>query len=372
MARLALLAGVLPGAPARNGKIVCACFAVGEAAIRDAIDVRRLASPAEIGAALGAGTNCGSCIPEIPQALGGRRRFCFLSAVTLMAPALDGLTILVPESRELDLFAGMLEADGAVAVRCPLVRILDLEETSDAQTWIARLMAGGFDDVIWLTGEGLRHLLVIAERHSQRPDFIAALSRLRMITRGPKPARVLRELGLTPGLAATVPTSQGVLDALAGQRIEGRRIGVQLYPGEGGLPLVDALRDRGAMTFPVTPYRYASQAEAAQVVSAIQALASGRIDMVAFTSSPQVERLFEVAHEAGIATELGEALQRVLIAAIGPVVEQALHRHRVTTLVRPDTSFHLKPLMRAIAVAWAGRRQAGEPGAPVAASDEDP
>ena len=97
-----------------------------------------------------------------------------------------------------------------------------------------------------------------------------------MITRGPKPARALRELGLRPGLAAAMPTSQGVLDALAGEDIEGRRIGVQLYPGEGG-SLVAALRDRGAVASPVTPYRYASQAEADQVIDAIGMLAAGRI-----------------------------------------------------------------------------------------------
>ena len=42
--------------------------------------------------------------------------------------ALNKLNILVPESRELDLFAGMLEAHGAKAVRCPLVQIVDLED----------------------------------------------------------------------------------------------------------------------------------------------------------------------------------------------------------------------------------------------------
>ena len=55
--------------------------------------------------------------------------------------ALAGLKILVPESRELDLFAAMLEAEGAVALRCPLVQILDLEDSSEADTWIDRCIA---------------------------------------------------------------------------------------------------------------------------------------------------------------------------------------------------------------------------------------
>jgi uroporphyrinogen-III synthase len=269
--------------------------------------------------------------------------------------ALQGLTILVPESRELDLFVAMLEAEGATALRCPLVRILDLEETSEAEAWIGQLIDGAFEDAIFLTGEGLRRLLTVAERTDKRAPFVAALGRVRKITRGPKPARALRELGLAPDLAAATPTSGGVLEAVAGEDIGGRRIGVQLYPGEGGLPLVAALRERGAVVSPVTPYRYASQAETDQVVDVIRAMSSGRVGMIAFTSSPQVERLVEVAREAGLAAQLSEAFTRVRIAAIGPVVEETLRRHGVTTMLRPETSFHMKPLVRAIVAAWSAR-----------------
>jgi assimilatory nitrate reductase catalytic subunit len=67
-ARLSLLAGVEPGA-APAGKIVCACFSVGEAAICSAIRSGKLKTAAEIGAMLRAGTNCGSCIPELKKLL---------------------------------------------------------------------------------------------------------------------------------------------------------------------------------------------------------------------------------------------------------------------------------------------------------------
>ena len=272
-----------------------------------------------------------------------------------MTGTLDGLTILVPESRELDLFVAMLEAEGAAALRCPLVQILDLDDTRDAETWIERLIAGTFQDVIWLTGEGLRRLLVIVERKDRRAPFVEALGRVRTITRGPKPARALRQLGLSPGLAALTPTSQGVLDALAHEDIRGRSIAVQLYPGEGGLPLLAGLREREATVFPVIPYRYASQADLDQVVGAIHAMAAGRVGMIAFTSSPQVERLFEVARQTELERQLREALTRVRIAAIGPVVEETLRRRGVANTLRPDTQFHLKPLVRAIAAAWSAR-----------------
>jgi uroporphyrinogen-III synthase len=268
---------------------------------------------------------------------------------------LDGLRILVPESRQLNLFASMIEGDGGHAIRCPLVQILDLDDSRAAEAWIDKLIGGAFQDVIWLTGEGLRRLLAIAKRTGRDTAVIAALGKVRSITRGPKPARALYEIGLAPGLAAPIPTSEGVLEALAAEDIAGRPIGVQLYPGDGTAPLLANLRARGALLTPVTPYRYASQAETAQVVAAIEDIIAGRIDVIAFTSSPQVERLFTVARDAGLEPKLKEAFTRIGVASIGPVVEETLHRLGIDTLVQPESAFHMKPLVRTIA-AWNAAR----------------
>jgi assimilatory nitrate reductase catalytic subunit len=68
--RIAVLAGRAPGASGADcGPIVCACHQVGRATIVAAISTQKLASVADIGAALKAGTNCGSCVPELRQIL---------------------------------------------------------------------------------------------------------------------------------------------------------------------------------------------------------------------------------------------------------------------------------------------------------------
>jgi len=261
-----------------------------------------------------------------------------------MDGATGSLKILVPESRELDLFAGMLEAEGATALRCPLVRILDLEDAAAAREWIALFLRQPFDDLILLTGDGLRKLLALSGARSD--VFIAVLGNTRTIVRGPKPARALREIGLSPDLAPRNPTSQGILDALAQENLQTRRIGLQLYPGKG--TLAEDLRARGAEVFPVTPYRYASQAENARVADAIHALAQGEIDVIAFTASPQIERLFAVAREAGLEKELAAGLARTRIAAIGPVVAETLKAYGFAAHIQPENNFHLRPLVRAI------------------------
>lgn len=66
--RAALLMGRPGKATPETGRIVCACFGVGENTLRQAI-VQGSASVEALGIQLKAGTNCGSCIPELKHLL---------------------------------------------------------------------------------------------------------------------------------------------------------------------------------------------------------------------------------------------------------------------------------------------------------------
>jgi assimilatory nitrate reductase catalytic subunit len=63
--RLAILAGRAPKGTLETGRVVCSCFAVGRSTLLRAIRGDKLVSVEQIGKALRAGTNCGSCIPEL-------------------------------------------------------------------------------------------------------------------------------------------------------------------------------------------------------------------------------------------------------------------------------------------------------------------
>lgn len=68
--RYSLLVGQ-PGKGQKDcGAIICSCFGVGENTLKDAISSGQLKSVDEIGDKLNAGTNCGSCIPELKKLLG--------------------------------------------------------------------------------------------------------------------------------------------------------------------------------------------------------------------------------------------------------------------------------------------------------------
>jgi uroporphyrinogen-III synthase len=261
---------------------------------------------------------------------------------------LANLTVLVPESRELDLFAGMLEGEGAKTLRCPLVTILDLADPAPVEAWLGRLIAGEFDDLILLTGEGLRRLMGVADRAGIKDQAVAAISQLRTIIRGPKPAKALREVGISPGVSAEAPTSEGVIRTLGALDLKAHRVGVQLYPGNPNEPLLEALSAAGASADTIVPYRYASNSETAAVEAAIRALAAGGIDFIAFTSTPQLDRLVKVAEERGLQAELKQGLARTGIAVAGPVVGKMLEDMGFTIAAMPESNFHMKPLVNAM------------------------
>jgi uroporphyrinogen-III synthase len=259
-----------------------------------------------------------------------------------MDKPLAGRTVAVPETRELEVFAAMLERRGARVLRCPLVSIRDAPDPQAVLAFARVLSRGELDDLILTTGEGLRRILACLERHEPAlaAPFVAGLAQVRRITRGPKPARALRELGLKPDLAADPPTTAGIIDSLRPLALGGRRMGVQLYGSDPNRPLIEFLEAAGATTRCVAPYVYADAADDAAVESLLAQLEDGAVDAIAFTSTPQVERLFAVAGEAAGRA----ALSHTLIAAVGPVVAATLARHQVPAALVPAGSFFLKPL----------------------------
>jgi len=260
--------------------------------------------------------------------------------------SLQNRRIAIPESRELDMFASLLERRGATVLRCPLVDIRDAPNPGPVLEWLHAFCAGSCDDLLLFTGEGVRRLLSLIDHHAPelRENFIAQLGAVRTIARGPKPGRVLRELGLKPTLIADPATTPGIIALLQTLDLKGRRVGVQLYGTEPNAPLMDFLASAGANALPVWPYVYADAAADAMVLALIESMQQGHVDAIAFTSLQQVERLFRLVET----NRLKQALTHTLVAAIGPVVADSLRAHGVEPQVVPQESYYLKPLTQAL------------------------
>lgn len=264
-----------------------------------------------------------------------------------MTRSLEGRTVAVAEGRQLEDLAAMLEKEGAAVLRCPMVSILDAPDPAPVVAWIRELIAGRFGVVVLMTGEALRRLLGFAERAGLREEMVAALGQTRTLTRGPKPVRALREVGLTPSKIAEAPTTEGVIASLRQEPLEGTTVGVTLY-GEANPKLEQFLAAAGATAWAVMPYVYAPAADAERVVDLIQRLSRGAVDAVVFTSSPQVDRLYEVADKKGLQEQLRGGLGRTRVAAVGPVVAETLRQRGARVDVCPEQGFVMKNMVQAL------------------------
>ncbi len=80
----------------------------------------------------------------------------------------------------------------------------------------------------------------------------------------------------------------------------------------------------------------------------IAQLAKGAIDVIIFTSSPQVDRLYEVGREKGLESELRQGLAKTRVAAVGPVVADNLREKGTKVDICPDQGFVMKNLVQQI------------------------
>ena len=210
--------------------------------------------------------------------------------------------------------------------------------------------AGAFDDVIFLTGEGLRRLLARAERTvDARRGHRRARARPPHHARAQAGARAARDRPRLGSAGQRADIARGDRQLAGARSREDRRVGLQLYGTDPGAELVAFLTAAGAAVSTVSPYIYAPAIDDQRVRELIDAMQAHRIDAIAFTSASQIDRLWGVARSAGIEPALAAALAATRVAAIGPVVESALGERGVRVDIATSKPFVMKHLVGLIA-----------------------
>lgn len=255
----------------------------------------------------------------------------------------EGLRVLALESRRGPELAKLITTYGGQAMLAPSMREVPLESNKEALAFAAGLFGGEFDMIVFLTGVGARALQSVVETAHKREDYLAALRRIPIVARGPKPVVVLRELGITPALTAPEPNTWRELlrafdeaaNSPAGVRLQGARVAVQEY-GVSNPELLNGLRERGAHVTRVPVYQWALPDDLAPLRAAIAAIADGAVDVVLFTTTVQVIHLFQIAAEMKLEEKMRSGLNRALVASIGPTTTEELVRRGISPDLEPS------------------------------------
>jgi len=245
-----------------------------------------------------------------------------------------GLRVVSLESRRAELMEQLIRRHGGHPFVAPSVKEMPVERHDEAYRWAERLFAHEFDLVVLMTGVGLTYLRdILAERYP-REMFTDALRRVILVSRGPKPDAVLREMGVNARITVPEPNTWHEIVSVIAARPE-RRIAIQEY-GRANPDFISAIEALGAEVTAISIYRWTLPDDLNPLREAVRRIADRECDVVLFTTSIQLGHLLEVAEGMGRAAEVRRALaDDVVIGAVGPVMNTALADYGFTPDIVP-------------------------------------
>jgi uroporphyrinogen-III synthase len=250
-----------------------------------------------------------------------------------------GLRVLSLESRRAQEMAKLIESNGGKATVAPSMREIPLASNTEAIAFARKLSENSFDIVVFLTGVGTRALTRVVETVYPVEQFVAALQKIIIVARGPKPVAALKELGVPVTVAVPEPNTWRDLLRTLDEKAEsvpltGRHVAVQEY-GTSNPELLAGLSDRGAQVTRVPVYEWGLPEDVEPLRAAVTAIARDEFDVILFTTGIQVNHLFQVAAEMNQEDSMRRGLSKILIASIGPVTSERLHEYGLKADIEP-------------------------------------
>ena len=226
---------------------------------------------------------------------------------------LSGLRVLVTRTREqASELSRLLAEHGAEPIELPTIEIVETADAGEIDAAIAELRTSAYNWVIFTSPNAIA---VFVRLLAERGLDARAFGRAQVAAIGPGSAGALQRAGIFPDVVPAEYVAEGLLDALKGRVLRGARV---LLPRAEGArdTLIDGLEARGTRVDELTLYRATVPRDAD--IEGLRRLHDGEIDIVTFASSSAVRNLVEML-DGQI-----DVLQRVRIAAIGPVTADAI------------------------------------------------
>jgi uroporphyrinogen-III synthase len=250
-----------------------------------------------------------------------------------------GLRVAALESRLASEMERLISRYGGKPLVAPSMREVPLQDNTEALQVGEQLLAGRLNMLILLTGVGTRTMVEVLQTRHPKEAIVAALRRVSLVARGPKPIAALKELGLTAEIAVPEPnTWRDVLAALEPKPLEGLRIAVQEY-GVANPELLEGLRQRGAEVIRIPVYRWALPQDTGPLRQVLNTILAGQVDVILVTNAIQVEHLMKLLDESagpGGRRKLQEVSARMVIASIGPTATERLRGYDLPVDLEPS------------------------------------
>ena len=242
--------------------------------------------------------------------------------------------VLAFESRRAMEMAELIRINGGQPVVAPALREVPLHANPAAFAFADSLYAGQLEMVIFMTGVGARLLHRVLATREPESLFPAALRKLTIVARGPKPMAVLREWQVPVAITVPEPNTWRELLQAVSDHPE-KSIAVQEY-GRPNTDLIDGLIAQGRYVTSVPVYQWSLPEDTAPLAEALDQLLANHFRAAIFTTGVQVDHFLEFAEHLGKRAAATEALRKLFIASIGPTCSDALRTHGLKPSLEPS------------------------------------
>jgi uroporphyrinogen-III synthase len=249
---------------------------------------------------------------------------------------LTGFRVAVTSARRADELSTLLERRGATVTSAAAIAMVPLPDDDELRAHTKALIDLPPDIVIATTGIGFRGWVDAADGWGLTHDLLLALSRARIVSRGPKATGALRAAGLPEEWSPESESSRELLHYLLEGGIAGQRIAVQLHGATDDWDpfpeFLDELRAAGAEVVPIRVYRWHPAPRNGDFDQLVMGIAEQKFDAVSFTSAPAVASVLMRATEMGVEDRVLSAFRTDVHAmCVGPVTARPLVRLGVPT-----------------------------------------
>jgi uroporphyrinogen-III synthase len=249
---------------------------------------------------------------------------------------LTGFRVAVTSARRADELSALLRRRGAAVTSAAAITMVPLPDDDELRAYTEALIDSPPDIVIATTGIGFRGWVAAADGWGLANELITALSKARILSRGPKATGSLRAARLPEEWSPESESSRELLHYLLEGGIAGQRIAVQLHGATDDWDpfpeFLDELRAAGAEVVPIRVYRWHPAPRNGDFDQLVAGIAEEKFDAVSFTSAPAVASVLMRAAELGIADQVLSALRTGVHAmCVGPVTARPLVRLGVPT-----------------------------------------
>ncbi len=251
----------------------------------------------------------------------------------------QGLHVGALESRMAPEMERLITRHGGIPVVAPSMQEIPLSEHPEALAFGETLLSGKIDVVVFLTGAGCRTLLEILEIKFSPEAIKETLKKTILVVRGPKPAGVVKSLGLHPKIQVPEPNTWRdilhSLDVSYPEGLTGKRVAVQEY-GVSNPELLDGLKQRGAQVTPVPVYRWTMPDDLHPLQQLVDQILKGEIPVLLITNAVQVDHMMKVLEDRLKIRELQTVLTHMMVASIGQLASERLRHHGFPVDLEPS------------------------------------